>query len=394
MRAALLLMAASAAWSADCGTLYSPYKSERELVEKFAPRFLQWVGDPEVYDIFAPIDFDEGANRPDKAHWNTTDNAEHAANPEFEEQFRPVIYGGLVAATRNQWYLVYYYYHPVDRGAFFTRTIGDALGWLTGLGRGHHENDLEGGYVIVDRTRSEPMHYSALAHNGFDDRHAQDDFAAGDPVIIVSEGGKHGAKLIQKTVALSKQLSFWEGLTGSRSLLIDYRLQPGIDEHAFRAADLSSRSDIRQILERDRGVPYRIELLWPFFASMFPEGRRACASNWFWTRPKTISRPKLARGAVREGRVDYSTGTGNLTWCTALKGHQDDQAKFPWGQVQDMERFFDPVWNLLARERNGHRGAHSEITTGYLFNPYLQAVLTGSVPEWTESSCPDFRETP
>ena len=85
---------------------------ELELVRKHAPDFLQWVNDKreeQHLDFITRINFDEqddADGNPDAPvrDWNTLDSWENADQLIHDPEH--FVYGGLVAVTENQLYLV------------------------------------------------------------------------------------------------------------------------------------------------------------------------------------------------------------------------------------------------------------------------------------------------
>lgn len=381
---ALALLMAAIGWGTDCKSLYWPYDSEQKLLVAHAPSFIQWMHDADKegpLDYFAPLNFDE-AERPMRK-WISNNNRENSHNSEFQDKLIPTVYGGLIAATANQLYLVYYVYHPEDRGDWFTRSVGDALGWLTGLGRGKHENDLEGGYLVVDRATQKAIHASALAHNGFDDRHLgkDSDFEAG--YVVNVEAGKHGAHLIAKSEVKPER-----SYPGERGQFIGY--YPSHTEQANRPEDAQPKKLLPQVLAMPpNGQAYRIQPLWPLFREMF-ENNRLIEGTRLWTSVKKYPEVSLLNPDDRK----LMKRPARHSVFTALLGADDNQAKFPWGQREEMERFYDPVqnvWNTEPDPENSvHHKQHRQIAVGYEFNPYLATLLEGKLPTWTEENCPAF----
>ena len=174
---------------------------EEVVVRKYAPDFLHWVGDSvhvRHLDGFGHIGFDEESDDP--RGWVGDDNWDHADS--FKERIAATVYGGVVAITENQMYIVYYYFHPRD---YVDRWWESGVHWL-GVPFGlpmYHENDLEGGMLIVDRRGGNVIHVVALYHNKFDQRHlCQSDGAScwdegrlGDAIVWVEAAG-HGAHLV------------------------------------------------------------------------------------------------------------------------------------------------------------------------------------------------------
>ena len=152
-----------------------PY-TEMELLEKYAPDILHWVSnevEEQYQDYMVSIGFDEyrdGERKP-MAEWVGHDNWEHADQLQFNgsprERPRAVLYGGVVSVTKSQVYLVYYYFHPRD---YVAGPLGKTLHVLGKLAfqSAFHENDLEGGMLVVDRPDGKVVHAYAMAHNGFD----------------------------------------------------------------------------------------------------------------------------------------------------------------------------------------------------------------------------------
>ncbi len=379
----LFLVARSLLAAGDCRSVFEPFKDETELLSKFAPEFIQWVDDHWKYwkyDIFVPIDFDE-EGRP-MSKWSTRGNRGRIEGTDFDGNLRPVVYAGLVAATEDQWYLVYYYYHAADRGEVFTRTFGYFWG-------GFHENDMEGGYLVVDRLSKQVVHYSALAHNHFDDRRLKNDFNPGERMFIASEGGKHGAHLFTLKGAFDRTQPF-EEMAGSRKRFVHYKGTTKKGPPQKSGAHLESKY-WKNELERGEGTPFEIQLLWPIFTNMF-DGGGPCRATNFWTRAVKPGEIAIVTGWDDRCKPRRETRKPELSWCTSLRGKEGDRAKFPWGQEKDLERFFDPVGTVLAKERP--REGHRPIAIGYTFNPYLQALLDGRVPSWTSDTCPAFPHYP
>ncbi len=72
----------------------------------------------------------------------------------------------------------------------------------------------------------------------------------------------------------------------------------------------------------------------------------------------------------------------------------NNKAHFPWGQGNDYDRLFDPVAMMLKREDKGqtHKKSHAPVSCEYLFNPYLESLLSGEIVGCSETACPEFPE--
>lgn len=209
-------------------------------------------------------------------------------------------------------------------------------------------------------------------------------------VLISIESGKHGAHL-----QLVKDLDPEFGYPGKTDWFVRYRPGDTATSHGRENIDWWPRKSLRAVFstgQENRGKDYTITPLWPLFTSMFDAGQlRAPAA--LWAKPATYHQMDLVEpGEGGHGRRPTQLKRPFRLY-TAMLGHEGDQAKFPWGQHQEMERFFDPVQSILNREDTGNsnKHLHSSISIGYSFNPYLQAALEAAPPRWTDDSCPAFQ---
>ncbi len=388
-------MPSAALESRPCATLFQIHGqgwSERAVLERYAPQFLHWAGsDPALLfqDLVTSMEFDD-----DRRSDNNYQNA-----PLYKDSLGGVLYGSILAATRNQLYVLYYYFHPIDYGNRFERWINPVARRIGVLGTFWHENDLEGGLLVIDRADGRIIHATALHHGDWDERHL-----GGAPVdarrsYVWVEAGGHGGYLFRREEAPRPDMP------GSRANFLRLALG-GVPSTGREAADrlvALDRDDLgkwREAMDAWEWTPaWRFEVvsLWPLFRGMFDGGGpEARADDRFYASPKDL-RGMRFKSASQPPRVSI---------YTALKGDDGgtDSAHLPWGEAkkgkaEDYARFFDPVQAVLKQEDSGARcHPHQPIACVYEYNPYLQSILTGEPTgpssETAEASCPVFPRDP
>ncbi|MGH9722969.1 MAG: hypothetical protein ACRD8O_22385 [Bryobacteraceae bacterium] len=351
-----------------------------QLLQKYAPTLLQWVADDgekewRFLDYVTRIDFDEDPNsgcRPLQPRvlrdWKTTGNRKSAQD--CGEQQQPAIYGDVIAVTAGHAYLLYYFYHAADRGNMATR-IGSAITFGL-IGAGEHENDLEGGVVVVDRLSGRAVHRVAMAHSRFDDRTLNQ---VRDDDVVWIEGGKHGAHLILAAQLLAPDKVVWgpSGLA-NRGQFVKYG--GGGSPRAGMAAYPMGRLT-ESGWDTISGVAAPILELWPFFAGMYAEDRDGAGQRFL------VEGSNMYTNAVRPEDMALRFENPAKLWLfRSMKGSQGDRAAFPWGEKNEgFERFFDPVRKLANIANAGY-------CQDYLYNPYLQSLLEGRLV--VDSGCASF----
>lgn len=320
-----------------------------ELVEKFAPSVLQWAaGDGDEWqflDLLTHIDFDG-----DGTTWGNRD-----AGKKLGKHQPPALYGDVIAVTETHAYLLYYYYHSADRGNWVTRLIP--------FGLGEHENDLEGGLVVVNRASGRVEHRTAMAHSQFDDRTIgrvnRDD-------VVWLEGGKHGAHLI--TLEQLKKPNEVNWGMGNRD---QYAKYVATVETQAQVPIVHRATSLGEGWEGQNATPAKILPVWPLFAAMYQDdGMTLVKSDRVYVEGLSGDDFKL--------RFREST---KLWIYRLLRGAEGNKAKLPWGESQ--ERFFDPALQVADRGGKG-------ISLRYEYNPYLQTVLTHRLVKEVEKGCPVF----
>ncbi|MBL8234179.1 MAG: hypothetical protein JNL98_37130, partial [Bryobacterales bacterium] len=141
--------------------------SREKLLEHYAPSVLHWhqqYKDRDKWsflDLLMAIDFDG-----DRETEGNRRKAQELSREGRAYSLEPVFYADVVAATKSHLFLLYYFFHAADRGDnLITQLIA-----LFPLGWGAHENDLEGGMLVVERETGKVVAASFLAHNEWDDR--------------------------------------------------------------------------------------------------------------------------------------------------------------------------------------------------------------------------------
>lgn len=125
-------------------------------------------------------------------------------------------------------------------------------------------------------------------------------------------------------------------------------------------------------------TPYRVVPIWPLFREMYEADRaKLRARSRFYAKPFG---PELG---PLEGERGPRESSKALVFG-ALRGEKGarDAAHFPWGEGDwaDYARFIDPVRSLVNQERPTCRCRHKPVSCAYLFNPYLQTLLTARLP--------------
>ena len=357
---------------------------EEVAVREHAPEFLHWIGDSKDarhLDAFSHIGFDE-PEPGDPRNWVGDDNWEHADR--FRERIAGTIYGGVVAITRNQMYIVYYYFHPRDYVDRWWERATHVLGAPFGRAM-YHENDLEGGMLVVDRRQGSVIHIVALHHNDFDQRHLCESGSEDcwnreeleDSVVWVEAAG-HGAHLVA--------VRDIEDLDWNRDQFTRYSIaakgKPGTT--VMKAPVVPAKELTRRHWNEIEGARYRLRALWPLFANMYTEnGQDVDTNGRLYAKPAGGGRRVRRAGERRRwgGRRELTFrgfGASEIGMYRALRGRVGgkDKAHWPWGQDLDRHRFLDPAMAVLAYEDTGRvRHAHDAIACEYIYNPYLDWVL-------------------
>lgn len=345
-----------------------PPLHEYEVVLQYAPDILQWVSNQLTQhhlDYITGLDFDEV--RDSIRRWRGDDNWNHADT--HRDRLYHALYGGLVGVTKNQLYLVYYFFHPRDYAtpfeSFLQRLVGISFS---------HENDFEGGMLVVDRSTQRVIHVMALAHDKFDERHVCTTAGRSgcwrpdqiDSTFVWVEPGGHGAHLVasQQSGQLDKK----------RDAFIRY-VPVGGGDTPNGAPGPPIRAERLDEVEWDAVGPattYRLLPLWTLFRGMFWPDSLLDRDTRLYSKAREPRRLKF-RG-YEEPRI------GMYRAVYGRKGGKD-KAHFPWGQDLDWHRFLDPVPALLNVEDTGPDShAHAQIACDYVFNPYLQTLFEGRPP--------------
>ncbi len=345
----------------------SPLKGKTfsQLLDHYAPQVLHWhdnkTNEWAFLDFFMRIDFD--------GDWVTPGNRKNAQLRSLRGEaptLQPAMYADVIAATRSHLYLLYYFYHAADRGSGFTKILS-----LLPLGWGEHEHDLEGGFLVVDRCNGKVIAASYLAHNSWDDRQTG---APGEEDgrlawVVWIEGGKHGAHLTTKRQLKDPNTMVW-GASGfaDRSHLLRYLAGAG-----FQTAHVLHKSVFKEKSWDDfPATPAAILPLWPIFRRMYGQDAKT-----------PVSGSQIYTNLVRSGDIVLRfQQASRLPVYRAMLGAEGNKAKFPWGQ--EPERFFDPALKLK------HRSRDEGIDLTYVYNPYLQSVLEGTVVESPGDYSPVF----
>ncbi len=371
---------------------------ELDLLYRYAPEYLQYVefqepaGDGRWYhDFFTSIGFDE-VDKPVK-QWNGEDNWDNASKTEFREKLPTVVYGGVVAVTTHQVYLVYYVFHAGDYADGFTSwgPLGFVENWFPKSWT-EHENDLEGGLVTIDHSSGSVIHAYALYHNFFDDRHLEKDLHEDKMSVIAPEGhahvwvegGGHGQRLFGSDDPANDT-------DNNRGHFVRYQASEKSAAVVGETRFVQLRSKLEQgtSWKEITAHPYRIELLWPIFEAMYRDNSEELDpsakpfSKPFEGEIKILSlldtlKPAPGGAVVHRG---YLATTTNMYQALRGSKHGVDKAHFPWGQGEfdSYVRFLDPVQTVL---KFGHkRHPHDPISCTYLNNPYLNWLLNGKIQD-------------
>lgn len=122
----------------------------RLIAEHFAPVVVQRTND-ERRDFITKFNFD--------GNWNGSDNLEHLA----QFPLHASVYYSVIESTTH-YFVTYCFYHPQD----YAKVTGPACGFFNRIGE--HENDLEGGQMVIEKDGSEfgkLVVMETLAHNAF-----------------------------------------------------------------------------------------------------------------------------------------------------------------------------------------------------------------------------------
>ena len=208
-----------------------------------------------------------------------------------------------------------------------------------------------------------------------------------DRALIWIEAAGHGAHLLRRNGA--------ESVPENQKKFIRY-----VPHHRFNRSmghkDYQGPEDnvLKRLLEEAgwEGIrtvwPYRIESLWDLFQGMYSDGRSLDEKTELFAK-------KLRKEKIQLGGFKRDTHA-QLDVYKALLGRHggNNKAHFPWGQGNDYDRLFDPVAMMLKREDKGqtHKKSHAPVSCEYLFNPYLESLLSGEIVGWSETACPEFPE--
>lgn len=362
--------AQSGAWFREIPAGDETYDEEQEVV-RHLPMFVQWVVDDDRHlDFIVAVNYDRDPGK--VASWNGRNNWENAKL--LADAATHVLYGGVVAVTNNQLYLVYYYFHPRDH----KRAFG-------------HENDLEGALLAVDRASGQVVHVQALAHGHFDERHYC--YAAHvtwgqqhrlrrpgrpptgyrrrnrvgcsrvrlDELVVWIEGKGHGGHLTS-TLDLGR-------VNRNQQWWIKYVYgEAGTEEPDYHAGDTLTSGEWPHL----SASGFAVRPIWPLFRGMFADDGARRAATQLYAK-------KLDAGSISIRGYRERAAVGIYRGMRGDNG-KDDRARFPWGEGSKYARFLDPVSAIVKLERAGRPHGHDKISCDYHFNPYLQTILEGKVP--------------
>ncbi|MEJ7623192.1 MAG: hypothetical protein WKF34_04305 [Pyrinomonadaceae bacterium] len=181
------------------GDLAAQKSDEHAIAARFAPVFIQALGDDERSDYVTNFDFD--------GDWRGDNNWENAGNAEFP--LRAFIYYA-VSETETHHFLHYAVFHPrdykggVQQGRFLSELMRQGAKIVggrdpTGLlkhASAAHENDMEGALVVVEKNETAAdarvVFVETLAHNTFS-RYASGHFGVeGEKPKLYIEPRGHG----------------------------------------------------------------------------------------------------------------------------------------------------------------------------------------------------------
>ena len=350
---------------------------EEELVTRYVPTFLQWVvGDDSRrhLDFIVSVNYDrdrgrvhtwQGRNNWDNAH-RLASSAEH------------LLYGGVVAITENQLYLVYYFFHARDYKFFPS-----------------HENDLEGGLLALDRKSRLVIHAQTLAHGRFDERHYCNvaNVTRDDERRLVRRWVPRGHRLFRTLEkvgcweVLLKDLVVWiegKGHGGHLTSADDVKRVPRNQDWWVKYVHGGSPKTLKYYQNTVltptnwpdlKATAFDVKPIWPLFAGMFEDdgsSRRDVTELY----AKKLDAPKIKiRG------YDYQEiKLGIYRGMQGDDGLFNNSAHFPWGEGSNYWRFLDPVQAIITLESKSQQHPHSRISCDYQFNPYLQTLFNGRFP--------------
>ncbi len=345
---------------------------EKQTVIDHAPTFLQWVVDHDRHlDFMVSINYDLD---PGNVHtWKGLNNWEHA--DKLKHKPKHVLYAGIIAITENQFYLVYYFFHPRDHKFLF-----------------HHENDLEGALLAVDRKTQQVIHVQALAHGLFDERHHcnvantslaymewhQSPHANWTPffgayrprcseipldqLVVTIEGKGHGAHLFS-----ARDLG---SLKANQEQFIKYVYggDPKSDPSYHHSSQLTSKGWFKL-----NPSAFDVKPIWPLFRGMYRDNGSLRDNTELYSQ-KLDAASICIRG--------YGQTNVRLGIYRGMKGDDglDNRARFPWGEGSNYSRFLDPIEAIITKEPTNRKHPHSPISCDYQFNPYLQTLFDGKIP--------------
>ena len=340
--------AQSAAWFRQIPAGDETYDEEQEVI-RYLPMFVQWVVDDDKHlDFIVAVDYDRDLNG--RNNWENAnllaDGATH------------LLYGGVVAVTNNQLYLVYYYFHPRDHKFAFG-----------------HENDLEGALLAVDRASRQLVHVQALAHGNFDERHYC--YSASvtrdqqrrlrrpgrpprgysrrnrvgcsrvrlDQLVVWIEGKGHGGHLTS-TLDLGR-------VSRNQESWIKYVYgEPWTEDPDYHASNTLTSRDWPHL----SASGFAVRPIWPLFRGMFAEdGSRRPAPTQLYA--KELDATNISIRGYRERAV-----VGIYRGMRGDNG-RDDRARFPWGEGSNYSRFLGAVlrpWAGRVAQPFGFRLHRSE----------------------------------
>ncbi|MBX7221276.1 MAG: hypothetical protein K1Y36_15110 [Blastocatellia bacterium] len=180
-------------------TGYSTEALDKEIAGRFAPIFIQSLGDSPRFDYITKFDFD--------GDWKGTNNWENAANQKYP--LTANVYFSL-CESQTHYFIHYAAFHPRDykggntKGTLLSELFqeGARLGGKydpTGLAQEAvlaHENDLEGCLLVIEKSGNDPqkgklVYFETLAHNKFNQYRPNPDTDGNNALLYVEPKG-HG----------------------------------------------------------------------------------------------------------------------------------------------------------------------------------------------------------
>lgn len=320
----------------------------RRVAEHFAPVVVQRTND-DRRDFITKFNFD--------GNWNGYDNVAHLS----EFPLKAYVYFSIIEST-NHYFLTYCFYHPQD----YAKVTGPACGFFNRIGE--HENDLEGCQLVVEKDGSEfgkLVVMETLAHNVFyqyeNDSRVRDMHS--DPSVNDDIDG---------------HIVFEKGDSSHPMVLVEC-LGHGVHAYGHNGKEVSK--DDSFVLYRvgpEAGLPrdkndhdVKFELI-----------DMTDAENGIWTHRREFEGdPRAYANPLSEWWNGYAY-EGHEPIGGAFYGHQNNQAKPPWGWtakgVNKGDWFIIPAYTFA--KHLSIPGLKPE-KTAYIYNPYLSSGGANPPPE-------------